>query len=157
MRASFLLLCVAAAAVVQAACVSETVDVANAAELEKALDAAHPGTTILLGDGTYDGTFYVKSSGEEDCPITLVSKNYGKALFKPQPGNAAIKLSGVSYVIVKDVVTSGGSYGILINDCENIIVWDVTVTSTQEYGIPFLVRKTPWFVSAISATSDRVL
>ena len=129
------------AVVVHGQCVSETLIVRNSDDLTVVLKTAHAGMNITLADGIYRGTFYMTSTGKKDCPISIYSQNPGKAVIVPYSGSCGFKLDDVSYIVIKDIEIHDGYYGLLVNDCKNILLQNLNIHDVSEAGI---------FVSAAS-------
>ncbi len=93
------LFCTLAALFVCAFCYSQIVN--NASELNNAINAASPGTTIILSDGTWNNVFIdVNKNGTSSAPITISAQNPG-AVF--MTGNSRVYLEG-SYLTVSGLV-----------------------------------------------------
>lgn len=82
----------------------------NLAELENAISAASPGTTIILADGTWNNVFIdVDKNGSSSSPITITAQNAGAVLMT---GNSRVLLEG-SYLTVS---------GLVFQDPANLVV-----------------------------------
>jgi hypothetical protein len=88
------------------------VNVSSASALTSALSAAGPGTTIVMADGTYSGSFNCSKSGSAAQPIVIKSQNLSGAKLA---AGASFRLSG-SYILLtgmaKDLDDSGKSFSI---------------------------------------------
>lgn len=84
-----------------------TVEVANATELGTALQAATPGTTVLLKDGNYAGLTITGVHGTAEAPITIRAKNKGMAVFN----SSGLRFTDCSYVTLEDTTLSMASAG----------------------------------------------
>lgn len=85
-------------------------NVANPAEVRKAIKAVHPGDTILLTDGTWrDVTIEIEANGAPDQPITLRAHHPGRTFLT---GQSRIRLGGSHLVVdglcFKDGHAEGG-------------------------------------------------
>jgi len=100
--------------------------VTNASELNNAINAAGPGTTIILADGTWNDVFIdVDKNGSAAAPITVTAQNAG-AVF--MTGNSRVHLEGsyltISGLVFKNpanLVVSGGNIEpvIELRSCNN--------------------------------------
>jgi parallel beta-helix repeat protein len=80
--------------------------------IQKGADVAQPGDTVLVHGGSYD-KFSVPTSGTQAQPITFRA-NPGEQPVISAPGNTAIVLSGVSFIIVDGLTSNGSGDGIII-------------------------------------------
>lgn len=110
-------LAAAAALAAGAAAAQTTVKVATRDELQQAVAAAKPGTTIELAPGSYEGGLaFARLRGTQDRPIVL------RAADPKQPpvvsgGNSCLHLSDPAYVELHDLVlTKGRANGLNIDD-----------------------------------------
>lgn len=75
--------------------------VTNESELNNAITAAAPGTTIILADGTWNDVFIdIDKNGTSANPITITAQNPGAVLMT---GNSRVYMEG-SYLIVSGLV-----------------------------------------------------
>lgn len=75
--------------------------VTNAAELSSAIQAASPGATIILANGTWNNTFInINKNGTAAAPITITAQNVGSVLMT---GNSRVYMSG-SHITVSGLV-----------------------------------------------------
>ncbi len=75
--------------------------VTNSSELNNAINAATPGTTIILADGTWNNVFIdIDKNGTLAEPITITAQNPGAVLMT---GNSRVYMEG-SYLIVSGLV-----------------------------------------------------
>jgi poly(beta-D-mannuronate) lyase len=94
---SFFLLCVSLSA--------RNIPVANAEELNKANNAAKPGDTIMLGNGTWtDVIMKLNCSGTEEHPIVFKAQNAGKVIIS---GISQVRLGG-NYIVVDGLLFTNG-------------------------------------------------
>jgi len=133
------------AVVVHGQCVPETVTIKSSDELTVVLRTAHAGMNITLADGVYRGTFYMTSSGKKDCPISVFSQNPGKAVIYPYSGSCGFKLDDVSNIIIRDIEFHDGYYGLLVNDCKDILLKNLYIHDVRDAAI------------FVSAASDSVI
>jgi poly(beta-D-mannuronate) lyase len=91
----------------------EKFDVNTTAGLQKALQNATPGDTILLADGQYDeGIINIGFKGKKEKPLLIKAKNHGKAILM-----IPVKLEG-EYILLEGISFSGnGSIEIAGKGC----------------------------------------
>ncbi len=103
----------AASAVARA---TETVRVGTQAELVRALAAARPGTTILIGPGKYRGGLSARLAGTKDEPIVVAGADASDPPVM-EGGGGGLHLRSPAHVELRDFVVSGASgNGINIDD-----------------------------------------
>jgi hypothetical protein len=91
--------------------------VTNSTELNAAVNAATPGTRVLLQPGVYaPGNFFSNIVGQPGRPIIIAGANpANKPVF--QGGTEALHFSDIAYVEIRDLVVEGASAnGINIDD-----------------------------------------
>ncbi|MDG3002566.1 right-handed parallel beta-helix repeat-containing protein [Paludisphaera mucosa] len=98
-------------------CLAVEVDVADDAQLRKALAEARPGTTIRIAPGRYAGGGFVRElRGEPNAPI-LIRGADPKRPPVIQGGTFGLQLSRVAHVELRDLIVAGASdNGINIDD-----------------------------------------
>lgn len=75
--------------------------VSNATELNTAIAAATPGTSIMLADGTWNNTYInIDKNGTAAAPITITAQNPGAVLMT---GNSRVRMEG-AYLTVSGLV-----------------------------------------------------
>ena len=73
----------------------------NAAELNNAINAASPGTTIILANGEWNNVFIdFDKNGTSAAPITITAQNLGDVLMT---GNSRVRMQG-AYLAVSGLV-----------------------------------------------------
>jgi len=84
--------------------------VTNSTQLDNAIAAAVPGTTIILANGTWNNVFIdIDKNGNSSQPITITAQDSGDVLMT---GNSRVLMSG-SYVTVS---------GLVFQDPANLVV-----------------------------------
>jgi len=79
-----------------------TINVSNASQLSSALSSAQPGDHIVLGNGTYSGSFSVSRNGTSQNPIVIRSAN-------PLGAQITSRMRiGASYNILQGIHFNGG-------------------------------------------------
>ncbi|MEM6566393.1 MAG: right-handed parallel beta-helix repeat-containing protein [Pseudomonadota bacterium] len=81
------------------------------ATIQDAIDAAQPGTTIMVLEGTYYENLEIERSGTKDAPITLKSADGpGKAVIKPADRNDdTIQIDGKDHIVIDGFELHGNS------------------------------------------------
>ena len=104
-------------AVANAQGVSVTVSVHTRDNLQRAVEVAKPGTTILLAPGTYEGGLaFTRLQGTKDHPIILAAADDSKPPVI-QGGNSCLHLSDPAYVELHNLVLAKGRQnGLNIDD-----------------------------------------
>lgn len=95
--------------------------------LGAAMDAATPGTVLLLHKGVYDGPIRINRSGEPGKPIIWRAAGDGEALVdgKSPPGNrsgSVIDVAGMHDVWVEGITIANGWNGIKAHGAQRIVV-----------------------------------
>jgi hypothetical protein len=95
--------------------------------LNAALDAAAPGTLILLHKGSYDGPIVVKKSGEPGKPIILRGAGDGDAIIDgktpPDKTNGAIiDITGTHDIWFENLSIVNGYNAIKATGCQRIVM-----------------------------------
>ena len=116
-------------------CPAATVTVGDAVSLADALEAAAPGTVILLTPGTYFGKFVFRASGSEGRPIWLcgekgavidgggIDKGYG------------LHLDRSAWINVVGLTVSNAQKGIMVDGGKRVRIQDSTVRQVGDEGI----------------------
>jgi len=124
----WLLLLAVFVACAHADCTSSVVYVDDKYELQSALMEAVPGRTISLNPNVvFEGSFVMKVSGEEGCPITIKAKNILTRSTIKNDDLVGLKLDGVSWVKIQNIDfeknnTKMGFYGLSLTNCSNVTV-----------------------------------
>lgn len=118
---------VAIAAASASAATAPSVRVPAGASLQRVLDDAAPGTTVILEAGIHRGPIMVQG------PVTLQGSE-GAIVSAPREAEAVLLLSGDN-VEVHDLTVRGGSSGIEAERVENLVIEDVTVRGSDLHGI----------------------
>jgi Right handed beta helix region len=116
-------------------CPPATVTVGDAVSLADALEAARPGTVILLKRGTYAGKFMFRVSGSDERPIWLcgekgavidgggIDKGYG------------LHLDRSAWINVIGLTVRNAQKGIMVDGGKRIRIQDCTVRQVGDEGI----------------------
>jgi len=100
------------------------------------LDAAFPGMVILLETRSYSGPFYLRKSGEPDCPIVITSRRASLSTIRTEDNMAGLRLENYSSnVYIHDLIfkaseASSGA-GLVFEDAENVTVESCTFDSSS--------------------------
>jgi len=91
--------------------------------LQSRLDAAMPGTTIEVPDGSVRTTrpIYITKSGTESAPIVVRARNRGKAVIE---GKAGIEVVGASHIVIEGLAFTheNRTPAVKLTDCKNVRV-----------------------------------
>jgi hypothetical protein len=110
--------------------------VSTASELQEALNAAKPGTSIHVEDGTYQGEFEIKSSGTAARPIELCGST--KAVLTAGPvdgGGYDLHLDGVEHWDIVGLSLQGGQKGLVADKSSHNVIDGITVSGTGDEAI----------------------
>lgn len=112
-----------------------TIDVSTAAELTSALDAAGPGDTIRLADGSYRGYFTTSRAGTESAPVTLTGSE--RAVLATNGGGYGLHLDGASWWTVRGITVTGGQKGIVADAARGVVIDSVTLHDLDMEAVHF--------------------
>jgi parallel beta-helix repeat protein len=109
--------------------------VSTATELEAALAAAKPGTSIILAPGVYTGNFVATVSGTASDPISLC----GSAASILDGGDVSkgyvLHLDGASYWHLQGFTIQNGQKGLMADGTVGSVIEGLTVTQIGDEGI----------------------
>lgn len=88
-----------------------TYRVNNAAQLERAIERAKPGDTILVADGRYAATVVFGRSGTAEQPITLQAKNHGSVFIDAAQRDTALLHEGKTHIQIIGLVFENAANG----------------------------------------------
>ncbi|MBN9177791.1 MAG: right-handed parallel beta-helix repeat-containing protein [Microbacterium sp.] len=108
---------------------------ASASDLQKALDAAQPGSVIRLADATYAGRFTITVSGTDDAPITLCGPSSAGIDGGDVASGYALHLDGASHWVVRGFTVTGAAKGIMLDGSSHNELHDLTVSGTGQEGV----------------------
>lgn len=104
-------------------------------DLQAALAAATPGSTVTVPPGTYFGNFVASPVGTATAPITLSA--YGATINSGGLNNGmALKITG-SYWVVEGISTTNAQKGILLDGSQHTVLDHVTVYGVGDEGVHF--------------------
>ncbi|MFC6595305.1 sheath polysaccharide-degrading enzyme [Kitasatospora paranensis] len=129
-----------------------TVDVSTGKQLQAALDAAVPGQTIRLADGTYTGNFTATARGTATARITLTGSP-NAVLTTSTGGGYGLHLNGAAYWTVHGVTVTGAQKGIVVDAADHVELDAVTVHHTTMEGVHFRTSSS-WGVLRDSTVHD---
>jgi hypothetical protein len=116
-------------------CGSPTVTVSTARELEKALKAAKPGTSIELKKGTYQGRFTATAQGTEKKPISLCGPRDAVLDGGGTGKGYVLHLDGVSYWHVEGFSVQNGQKGVMADATTHSAISGLSVSQTGDEAI----------------------
>jgi hypothetical protein len=114
-----------------------TVNVASAAELTAALQAAQPGDIIQLADGRYVGNFVATISGTASAPIRLQGSR--NAILDGNTINSGyvLYLKAVNYWQVVGMTITNGQKALMTDNANYNLIDGIKATMTGEEAIAF--------------------
>ena len=113
----------------------DLVDVTDAQELQRALDAARPGRTIRLAAGTYAGNFVATAQGTPDSPIRLCGNRDAVLDGGDVDGGYTLHLQKASHWQVLGLTVRGGGKGVMVDEGTGNLIQDLLVTSVGDEAI----------------------
>jgi hypothetical protein len=111
-------------------CASPTVRVADAEELQAALDDAGPGTVIGLQPGVYEGQFVTTASGTERQPAMLCGPADAVLDGGGLKGGYVLHLDGAQHWVLSGFTVRNGQKGVMADGTTGTTISGLTV-----YGI----------------------
>jgi hypothetical protein len=126
-----------AASAVTASCGGHTGStvVSSAAELSHALSAAHPGETIVLEPGVYEGNFVASKPGTAAAPITLCGNRSAVLRGPGINGGYVLHLDHASYWHVEGFTVEGGQKGVVADGVTHDLIYGLYVHGTGDEAI----------------------
>jgi len=113
------------------------VDLTPGDDVQKALDAAQPGDTVVLGDGVYYQSLLITRGGEPGKPVTLRAANGGAATVSGAvpPDQAGLEFKLVEGNLYRAAVTSRVWWAIA--DARNLVNYG-NLPHLREFAFPNL-------------------
>jgi hypothetical protein len=126
-----------AASAVTASCGGHagSIAVSTAAELSRALSSAHPGQTIVLRPGVYDGNFTASTPGTAAAPITLCGSRSAVLQGPGINGGYVLHLDHASYWHVAGFTVESGQKGVVADGVTHDIISGLYVHGTGDEAI----------------------
>jgi len=109
--------------------------VANADQLQDALDEAGPGDAIRVKDGTYEGEFEIKQSGTAARPAELCGSAEAVLFGGESDGGYTLHLDGTDHWRILGITLRGGQKGLMADGTTGTLVDGITVRDTGDEGI----------------------
>lgn len=116
--------------------------VKTAAQLQDALDAAKPGTSIHLADGTYAGEFVAKASGTAAKPIELCGGRGAVLSGGPIDGGYTLHLDGADHWRVLGFSLRGGQKGLMADGVQGALIDGISVSGVGDEAIHLRANST---------------
>lgn len=116
-------------------CPEPTVRVADATDLENALDSAQPGDVIGLAAGTYTGNFTATADGTADQPITLCGDAETILDGGTTDDGYVFHLEDSSYWVLQGFTVRNGQKGVMVDRTTNTVIQGLTVTTIGDEAI----------------------
>lgn len=111
----------------------KVVEVKNSEELKSALDNAEPGSTIRLADGEYNGKFELKGKSN----VTIEGSRNAKINGGPANEGNTLHIQDSDNITLKGFSVEGGQKGILLDNSNNSLLDDLSVTGTGQEAVHF--------------------
>jgi hypothetical protein len=112
-----------------------SIAVSTAARLSHALSSAHPGQTIVLEPGVYEGNFTASTPGTAAAPITLCGSR-SAVLKGPGINNGyVLHLDHASYWHVEGFTVEGGQKGVVADGVTHDLIDGLYVHGTGDEAI----------------------
>ncbi|HEU4676013.1 MAG TPA: right-handed parallel beta-helix repeat-containing protein, partial [Motilibacteraceae bacterium] len=99
-----------------------TVHVSTAAQLTSALQAATPGTTIVLADGTYAGRFTLARSGTATAPIRITGSRAAVLDGGSISTGYVLHLDRANYVQVDGFTVRDGQKAVVLDESSHVVL-----------------------------------
>jgi hypothetical protein len=109
--------------------------VSTAAELSRALSAAHPGETIMLNPGVYQGEFVASTSGQAGAPITMCGSRSAVLEGESIRHGYVLHLDKASYWRVEGFTVEGGQKGVVTDGVTHDLIDGLYVHGTGDEAI----------------------
>ncbi|MGB3910685.1 MAG: right-handed parallel beta-helix repeat-containing protein [Pseudolysinimonas sp.] len=116
-------------------CPASGTTVADAAQLQDALDAAAPGDVIALAPGSYLGNFVAGASGTADRPITLCGSRDSVLDGGDIDGGYVLHLDGASYWHLVGFTVTNGQKGVMADGTVGSVIEGLTVHTIGDEAI----------------------
>jgi hypothetical protein len=116
-------------------CPAATVTVGDAVSLTNALEAARPGTVILLKRGTYAGKFVLRASGSEERPIWLCGEKGAVIDGGGIDNGYGLHLDRSAWINVVGLTVRNAQKGIMVDGGKRVRIQDCTVRQVGDEGI----------------------
>lgn len=138
-------------------CPAATVRVADAEQLQAALDDAGPGTVIGLEPGVYEGEFATSSSGSADRPARLCGPADAVLDGDDQRGGYVLHLDGAQHWVLAGFTVRNGQKGVMADGTTGTTISGLTVYGIGDEAIHLRGHSTDNLVAAntISDTGRR--
>lgn len=109
---------------------AEVVGVSTAAELDDALRAARPGTTIELADGRYEGRFVVEGAGSPQRPITLRGSRAAVLDGGDPRKGYALHVTDAEHWVLQGFTVTGAQKGVMVDRSSRVRLDGLDVGNT---------------------------
>lgn len=109
--------------------------VADAGELQDALDDARPGAVIVLAGGEYAGSFTATSSGTRADPVTLCGPRDARLVGDSVEQGYTLHLDGASHWHLEGFSVEGGQKGVMLDGSSHNEVRDLRISGTGDEAL----------------------
>jgi len=134
-------------------CPRPTVRVRTADQLERALEAAGPGTSIWMEPGVYQGSFVATTSGTADAPAALCGNADAILNGNGPKGDYVLHLDGAQHWVLAGFTVRNGQKGVMADGTTGSTISGLTVYGTGDEAI-HLRRHSTGNVVAHNTISD---
>ncbi|WP_146067477.1 nitrous oxide reductase family maturation protein NosD [Arthrobacter sp. SX1312] len=118
-----------------AECPEPTVPVANATDLENALDAAEPGDVIALAPGVYRGNFTASATGTAEQPIMLCGSTESILDGGTTEDGYILHLEDSAHWVLQGFTVRNGQKGVMVDQSTDTLITGLTVTTIGDEAI----------------------
>jgi hypothetical protein len=112
-----------------------SIAVSTAARLSHALSTAHPGETIVLEPGVYEGNFTASTPGTAAAPITLCGSRRAVLKGPGINGGYVLHLDHASYWHVEGFTVESGQKGVVADGVAHDLIYGLYVHGTGDEAI----------------------
>jgi hypothetical protein len=123
-------------------CGEATVVVATTSELQEALDAAEPGTSIRLQPGVYPGEFTATARGTADAPIRLCGAPDAILDGGRVDGGYVLHLDGASHWHIAGFSIRNGQKGLMADGVTHTTIEGLTVSEIGDEAVHLRAHST---------------
>jgi hypothetical protein len=115
--------------------VSGGVRVATGPAFQAALDAAHPGETIVLAQGVYQGNFVASASGSSAAPITVCGSRQAVLDGGDRSSGYVLHLASASWWRLAGFTVENGQKGVVLDGSSHDLLYGLYVHSVGDEAI----------------------
>ncbi len=109
--------------------------VTNAKQLQSALSAARPGTSIVLSPGQYVGNFTLTVAGTQAAPVVLCGPSTAVLDGHTTGSGYVLHLDHATWTTVEGLSVTDGQKGVVVDHGSHDTVADLTVYAIGDEGV----------------------